>query len=490
MASTIYRRGNDRVNAINADLLATGGMNGGAVTSSGTIERAETVSPVGVLSTDNAKAVLDKKKSTLDQIAPPAASSDVATKKDVTEAAKPAPKAYFMNEQGQEAEFTDEQLKTPDTQKFLKDRGYMQTRTEGPNYDVMGGAKTEIASYDKTLEDLATKFLNYNVDTDPAFLSYASSIKSQYDQLRQNASQNAQTQAEIQSKVFGAVGSRTGLSRYNPNGFAKLRADAVTATLQSADDKLAEFTSKEAEAIASARKSYQDGKYSAFNDQMNVLDKIRDNKAKALEDYHTALSDVNKDLREQNKKAKETIRQASRDTAVSSIVAQGITDPKQILNYLNYDEGGNQRGDFTAAELAKTLKAIAPADDLAKLSGSVRDFYLLQKQGKLPASVTNLPEDQQLFGWLKQQKEATRVAASSKTDPITLSEAHTLGLPISVVGMSQEDILDSLYDDKPPAWFMEKLVDEQGNDDYADTRWDEYRNEHLTSFEEGDAGGP
>jgi hypothetical protein len=41
----------------------------------------------------------------------------------------------------------------------------------------------------------------------------------------------------------------------------------------------------------------------------------------------------------------------SRMEAVQGLIEQGITDPEQILNYLNYDDEGNEVGDFTLEEV-------------------------------------------------------------------------------------------------------------------------------------------
>jgi len=50
------------------------------------------------------------------------------------------------------------------------------------------------------------------------------------------------------------------------------------------------------------------------------------------------------------------ISDPSRQAAISGLLQQGIKDPNQILNYLNYDEQGNKIGDFTLDEVQQGLQ--------------------------------------------------------------------------------------------------------------------------------------
>jgi hypothetical protein len=167
------------------------------------------------------------------------------------------------------------------------------------------------------------------------------------------------------------------------------------------------------------------------------------------------------------------------------LLSQGITDPSQMLNYLNFDEAGNQTGDFTADEIAKTLKAISPGDDLSKLSGTTRDFFILKGTGQLPSNISSLPEDQQMMAYLSMQKKSTAsTAAGASKNKITLSEAKSKGLPLSTVGMSEEDIADSFQDSEPPYWFIEKLNSEKGMTvlpEIAKQTWEAYRSAFVNS---------
>ena len=95
--------------------------------------------------------------------------------------------------------------------------------------------------------------------------------------------------------------------------------------------------------------------------------------------------DLQKEVNKQNEEYEKQAIQSSRDNAVGDLLTQGITDPKQLLDYLNfYDDGTPTGGDFTAEEITKTIKNLMPEledakDPLEKFTGNVRDFLMLQR---------------------------------------------------------------------------------------------------------------
>ena len=80
---------------------------------------------------------------------------------------------------------------------------------------------------------------------------------------------------------------------------------------------------------------------------MSELDGIRADKQAATQALATKMQT-----------ASDQAVQAKRDSAVANLVAQGVTDPTQLLETLNTDANGNITGDFTADEISKTLAAI------------------------------------------------------------------------------------------------------------------------------------
>jgi hypothetical protein len=426
----------------------------------------ETTQPLGAITTDGAAETLQKKVATLDTYSPTTAAGYVPpvqeNKKDTT--VQP-PKAYFINDAGQEAEYTQEQLNNPDTQKFIKENGYAMTKTEGPT-----GLEGEVNVLDSQIGELISTFNNYNVNADPAFAAQADSIRGQYNELRDEVRKSQ----EIYSRSIG-----TSMKRYTPNDSAGLEFTIAT----EATKALGSILRKEQSTIAEARTAYQNGKYTQFNNLMANLEKIRSNKA-------TRLKEISDKLTTALDKQKEKNKQATRDSAVSGLLAQGITDPKQILQYLNYDESGNQIGDFSSKEIADTLKNFTDGKTgwQDKLSGTTRDFYILKDQGQLPANITSLPEDQQLFAYLKAEKLSSSVGG--KGNPLTLSEVLSLrkqgiDIPLSMVGHDQDSFNQTLTQEQPPQWFIDKAENELRmslSPNAAKTAWDEYKKTNIDNL--------
>lgn len=459
--------------------------------------------PVGILSTNNAIDSVNKSLGDLNRISPKTApgyvpvpaygtkNTDGSINKFDPNTGKStapeiqAPKAYFQNEAGQEAEFTQEQLNDPKIQKLIQDQGYMQIKTEGPNYDGSSKLRSEIDDYNSRLEEIANDFVNYSVDEDPAFQLKAQSIKNQFDILRKETEKvNAQRE-----KTFQTLGYRLGTTQYS--GFTQL--GILGEELNQANQRIAEVNVQEAEAISAARTAYQTGKYAEFEKKMKALQDIRDTKDKTLTEYNQKLADVIKTTRE-------TTVQASRDSAVAGLLSQGVTDPAQILDYLNYDEDGNQVGDFTAKEVKDALKNLSPEGNYDKLSSDVRDYFILRDNNSLPEAISALPEGQQMGAFIQYMKQKSKTSSGGTANAITLSEARTNGLPLSTVGMSENEILQSFNSDVPPKWFIDKMQNELGSlasGSYADNSshldvngmWKQYREEYLSSFGEKSVKG-
>lgn len=450
--------------------LLSGGLTGNDLTSAQkSLENAYLKkSPVASISTDSAISTLNRSQEKLNQISPTTAPGYVAPA-PVKETKGTLPKAYFVNDQGQEAEYNEAQLKDPATRDFIEKGGYVMNKTEGPS--LIAG---ELDNTNKQIQNLVQEFNSWNVDNDPAFQSIAGDIRRKYDALEAKMTETNKSRAG----ALQTMGIRGGTTRYA----GQIQLGIEGEELSQANQRMADLLSEEASAITEARSAYQTGKWGLYNAKISALDKIRENKTKELVAYNEKLDAA-------TKKFNETVGQASRDGAIGGLIEQGITDPTQILNYLNYDDNGNQIGDFTASEIEKTLKSLVPdtKDWQDKLSGTTRDFYILKGQGLLPGSISSLPEDQQMFAYLKQEKVASSVGTGSGTkNPITLAEAKSLGLPISTVGMSQDEILDTLQTSIAPDWFIEKVQNELKMNltpEAASKAWDEYRNGVMDTAE-------
>lgn len=323
--------------------------------------------------------------------------------------------------------------------------------------------------YLATARDLTTKLL---ASTDAQTSSYVKSIQDQYLQKennlkqQQNAQNGALTQSLLLGNSFGAPASTAGIQE------AKTAYDLQTINdLQNEENNL----------IQTALTAQKTGNYKALMALNDQIEKKRGEK-------QDLAAKVNQALIDQNNKVKAAKIQSSRDNAVADLISQGVTDPVKILDYLNKDDNGNVTGDFTVAEVSKTMKAIADSNgsSVDKLSSDMRDFFILQKEHPevIPANITSLPPNQQLAAWLNYVKPK-KVAGVGKVNPITLSEAKTAGLPYSVIGQSQSEVEQSFNSNTPPSWFIEKIQGEQKqslNPEAIQNQWSTYRNEYLDKF--------
>lgn len=169
--------------------------------------------------------------------------------------------------------------------------------------------------------------------SDRATQDAVSSIESRFSALRSSQeTANAQELASVKQAL-----NLGGSSRYAPMSSAGI----VTAQVATNTQRLADLESQERQLVSEARQAQEANDYRLLEKKLGLLDAIRSEKM-------TAASDLDKSLQEA------TI-QSSRDNAIAGLVAKGVTDPAQLLNHLNYDDKGNQIGDFTLKEVATAL---------------------------------------------------------------------------------------------------------------------------------------
>jgi hypothetical protein len=326
---------------------------------------------------------------------------------------------------------------------------------------------TDDAQYKSDIDEIDRVFGNQEDMFDDAQKSVLSSIKGIYRQLAEETREtNKRSLASFQN-----LGIREGTARY---------AGAINQGILGSEERaglkrLEDLAVKETSAIASAQQAYADKKYTLFADKRAELTKIREARQKDIEKI--------RDIALKRKEAAETAKiQASRDNAVAGLLSQGITDPKEILSTLNQTDFSGESGGFTAEEIKKSIKNLT--GDTEGLSAEFKDYFALKNMGALPESISRLPENQQIMAWKNLMKTTKGTGSGGVTNVFTRAEAIKEGLPISVVGMSEDEVLGSLEAETPPAWFIEKA-----KHDYPNIRpysagllWSEFRQKQLEKF--------
>lgn len=370
----------------------------------------ENYSPVSYLSSANAENTVNEKMSKVDGQYPQINTTSKTnsrgeiinpTEEDIkqfnSKYTTEKGKATYINGNEQEITLSESQLKDPKTKSYLKNNGYDLLKS-----DFAVDLESDVNNLDSQIEDLTNDFNSYNVNDDPEYQAEAQQIRQKYDKLR---TQTQKTNAS-RKNALTTLGIRGGTAEFA----GAIQIGIEGEELNQANQRLADIESEEASTLSSLRSAYKEGKWTEFSRKTASLEKIREKKADALKTYNETLSEKIKTLQE-------TERQSTRDNTIASLIQQGVTDPVSLLDYLNYDEIGNQVGDFTAKEVADTLENLSKGAGMTadKLTGEVKNYFVLKDiPGALPSSITSLPREQQLGAYLQWEKNLTTSKAAQE----------------------------------------------------------------------------
>lgn len=229
-------------------------------------------------------------------------------------------------------------------------------------------------------------------------LAVDAQTKRKIDSIEQNIALKRQLQQEANDSTLG--GLRRDLLTSGSSRYANKSSQGVLSAEQKAlETSIQSLNTQEQSLIADALASQENKEYEILGQQLALIETKRKEKQAKIDKLNDAIA-------AENKAIQESIRQSSRDSAVAGLLSQGVTDPSQLLDYLNFDEEGNQTGDFTADELKKTMDDLSVSGDAEKLPGDIETFNYLKKNGMLPSGITSLPEGQQYLAYLNMQKLA------------------------------------------------------------------------------------
>ena len=309
-------------------------------------------------------------------------------------------------------------------------------------------------------------------ETDAQAQAALASIHNQYNQLYQQQQRSQQsTGAKLENLLLTGGGAHTASSG--------LVLDAKTnADLQD----MAALQDRERAGVASVQAAQAQQNFQLMGKRLDALDKVRADKL-------DLANQIAKVLYEQNKSVQEKNIQSSRDQAIGGLMSQGVTDPLEMLDYLNFDENGKKIGDFTAEEIYKTMKNLTGQTDtktaIEQLTGETKNFYMLKNiPNALPESITSLPESEQLWAYLQQNAAVRRAPRATTAGPtLSLAEVQKYGLPYSLIGMGERQIFTQLNQTEAPNWFREKAYMEARQTlipEALQTLWDDFRNKTLS----------
>jgi hypothetical protein len=160
---------------------------------------------------------------------------------------------------------------------------------------------------------------------------------------------------------------RTGQAEYSPG----ITGDFITGKEQEGIAKVKALDNEYNTAVAGVNSALEQGNFTRAASLTSTLTGIQDKVSAMLEANAKEATAV-------NQKIADNLIQTSREMAISDIVAQGITNPAEIQDYLNNTDAGQQVGDITLDEISKVLKVVNPDVKLAGTSSDYQTFKALQ----------------------------------------------------------------------------------------------------------------
>jgi hypothetical protein len=312
-----------------------------------------------------------------------------------------------------------------------------------------------------------------------------------------NSSRKAQQDAnKMGEAIYQQAGIRGGATRYAP----EMQADLMTDVITEGVSRLQDIDMKYQSAISKARSAM---KSNNFQLALQAAREAKEYHGKALEEIQSQKEVAT----EFAKKAQDAKRKVSRESAIVGLIKQGVTDPAKLYDYLNYDDKGEQVGDITTDEIDGVLKNIVPKesasggfkfsnDDVGKLIGSglgAQDIQQMQddlNEGGMDFVLAGLSGPQKAT--VSKILNGVQAAPGSVGGTLTISEARGLGLPISLVGRSQSQILADLSASNPPRWFIDFTEEKSRTSMTMDALvplWQEFRGAVNDTFISGKTAG-
>ena len=166
------------------------------------------------------------------------------------------------------------------------------------------------------------------------------------------------------------IGIRTGAQR-RAGSFVGI----MSAEERSGIQRLTDLDRQQAELILSAQEAARSGKYNILSTKMKDVEEKR-------KELNTKLTEFNKKVIEKNEEIAKRQQQASIESVIGDLMQQGITNPLQIQDFMNfYDDGTSTGGNVTIDEINKAMTALRPDHaEIQKLVGEIA-------KGQAPASV-------------------------------------------------------------------------------------------------------
>lgn len=320
------------------------------------------VSEMGIASTQDATRILREKQATENRLTPPpqpaptqATGASTTPTISTQQPQASTGKVTLINPAtGQSISYDDASINRENIQQNLT-AGYQLESASGavPSWLTTTSQGTQVApktpeqiqkEKDEAVVQKYTDILGNiekSVANDPALIGMLQNISAQFEQrVKEQEQINKSRNAAIST-----AGVRLG-SRY-AGGSAGPMQGIISAQEQAGIDKIAEINTQKTTALIEAKNAFISKKW-------NEYAKLVDLAEKRLAESTKAVVELNKTMATEDQKRKEAARLGSIGTAVADLMRKGITDPRDLMDYINtYEDGTPTGANLNAEELKK-----------------------------------------------------------------------------------------------------------------------------------------
>lgn len=205
---------------------------------------------------------------------------------------------------------------------------------------------------------------------------------------------------ERREKTFETLGFRTG-AQFSGGIRGGVFGGVIAEEERQGVMRVQELEAAKKAEILAAREAARTNNYDIYVKKVNAAEEKYKEQIATIEKLNQLYIDRQQELEAEETAANEVNRRVTLDNAIAGLMAQGVEDPADILDMLNFTEEGELVGDVTLEEITDTIKLLQKTDDLAGRSASVKDF-----KSFFPDVDLNTPEGYQKYLRFRSQVSA------------------------------------------------------------------------------------
>lgn len=237
----------------------------------------------------------------------------------------------------------------------------------------LDAAQSEVTMY-------TDKLKNFDVSNDPALKAIQEGIEKTWtariaEMQRINKSREASiktTGVRIGSQFTGGAGGMMG--------------GIISEEERQGVERISGLEAQKMQALAAAREAFENKKWNQYSKLVSLANENYEKQLKEVEKLNVAMAEKNKQIQAQASAVEEATQRAARDSAITELYSQGLTNPAQLLGVLNFDEKGNMTGNFTFDEVQKITKSMQDLDKI--FPGITGELQGAIKAGLVPKETT------------------------------------------------------------------------------------------------------